>query len=56
MIGGEPQCSAVIGRSLIRQNFIYVNESGVDQAATIPTLHEWMDLVQNLHATLKPNL
>jgi len=31
-------------RSLIRQNFIYVNESGVDQAATIPTLHEWMDL------------
>ena len=43
-------------RSLIRQNFIYVNESGVDQAATIPTLHEWMDLVHYLHATLKPNL
>jgi len=29
--------------SLIRQNYFYVNASGVDQGATIPTLWEWMD-------------
>jgi len=29
--------------SLIRQTYKYANESGTDQGATIPTLHEWMD-------------
>jgi len=29
--------------SLIRQTYKYVNESGIDQNAVIPTLHEWMD-------------
>ena len=29
--------------SLIKQNYFYVNASGVDQGATIPTLWEWMD-------------
>ena len=29
--------------SLIRQNFMYVNETGARQDATIPTLWEWMD-------------
>ena len=29
--------------SLIRQNFMYVNETGTRQDATIPTLWEWMD-------------
>merc|ERR1712170_141512 len=30
--------------SLIKQNYFYVNASGVDQGATIPTLYEWMDM------------
>jgi len=29
--------------SLIRQTYKYANESGADQEAVIPTLHEWMD-------------
>jgi len=29
--------------SLIRQTYRYANESGADQEAVIPTLHEWMD-------------
>jgi len=29
--------------SLIRQTYKYTNESGTDQEAIIPTLHEWMD-------------
>jgi len=29
--------------SLIRQTYKYANESGTDQEAVIPTLHEWMD-------------
>jgi len=29
--------------SLIRQTYKYANETGTDQEATIPTLHEWMD-------------
>jgi len=29
--------------SLIRQTYFYANESGTDQEAVIPTLHEWMD-------------
>ena len=33
--------------SLIRNNFKYVNETGADQEAVIPTLHEWMDAFAN---------
>ena len=29
--------------SLIKKNYIYVNSSGIDQGAVIPTLAEWMD-------------
>jgi len=33
--------------SLIRQTYKYANESGTDQEAVIPTLHEWMESFAN---------
>ena len=44
----RPMFNTILGSrdmvfSLIRNNFKYVDETGADQAAVIPTLHEWMD-------------